>query len=166
MTSVYPRNNFAENPRKFPGIFHGKIRWKCRQLFREILVTRSDEILITLSKEFLVTREFHVTNSAENPKKMSTKFVEIPGNNSQDFLKSSSGISWNMLSIFLSKFTNQDLGPIIVNNYIAPPTLKKNNHLPKSECYSRFWSFWSCHVFCLFRQMNCQEKIKKMFKNF
>ena len=40
-----PCNNFAENPRKFPGIFpgnprkfsgifHGKIRWKCRQVFR------------------------------------------------------------------------------------------------------------------------------------
>ena len=107
--------NLAENPRKFPGIFHRKIRWKCRQLFlgishnpfrgtrsEEFLVTHSEEILITLSKEFLVTNsmEFLVTNSAEKPEKMSTsdKFFrtnswEFPGNYSQDFLKSSSGIS-------------------------------------------------------------------------
>ena len=130
-----PRNNFAEkprnfpgifsgNPRKFPGIFYWKIWWKCWQLFQGIsrnsfrgirykkfLLTHSEEILIILSKEFLVTNsgEFLVTNSAENPEKMSTKFVgnywefqvkssskPIPGNYSQDFLKSSSGISWNI----------------------------------------------------------------------
>ena len=67
-----PSNNFAENPRKFPGIFHGKIRWKCRQLFPGIYRyqfrgPRSEEFLVTVSKEFLVTnsREFLVTNSSE-----------------------------------------------------------------------------------------------------
>ena len=41
--SAFPSNNFAEfpgifpgNPRKFLGIFHRKIQWKCRQLFRGI----------------------------------------------------------------------------------------------------------------------------------
>ena len=96
-------DNFAENLRKFPGIFPGnmqkfsgifqrKIGRKCQQLYQgiscnqfrgtrseEFLVTHSKEILITLSKEFLVTnsREFLVTNSAEKLEKMSTKFVEI-----------------------------------------------------------------------------------------
>ena len=110
-----PSNNFAENPRKFPGIF--PIRWKCRQLFpgisryqfrgtrsEEFLVTHSEEILVTLSKEFLVTnsREFLVTNSSEKPEKICSKKVfrtnswEFPWNYSQDFLKNSSGISWNI----------------------------------------------------------------------
>ena len=48
-----------------------------------------------------------------------TNSWEFPGNYSQDFLKSSSGISWNILSIFLCKFTDQDLGPIVVNNLIT-----------------------------------------------
>ena len=122
--SAFPSNNFAEfpgifpgNPRKFPGIFHRKIRWKCRQLFpgisryqfrgtrsEEFLVTHSEEILVTLSKEFLVTnsREFLVTNSSEKPEKICSKKVfrtnswEFPWNYSQDFLKNSSGISWNI----------------------------------------------------------------------
>ena len=137
---MIPSNNFVENPRKFPGIFHRKIWWKWQQLFRgiscnpfrgtmskEFLVTHFKEVLITLSKEFLVTnyKELVVTNSAEKPEKMWTKFVEILGNFQRKVLqnqflgtipKSSSGISWNILSIFLSKFTNQDLSPIIVNN--------------------------------------------------
>ena len=29
-----------------------------------------------------------------------------------------------------------------------------------SECYSCFWSYWSCLVVCIFRQLNCQEQIK------
>jgi len=102
------------NPRKFPGIFQRKIWWKCWQLFRGI---SCNLFWGTMFEEFLVT------NSAENPKKMLTKFVEkepIPrnfyGSYSQDFLKSSSGISWNILSIFLSKFTNQDFDPIVVNS--------------------------------------------------
>jgi len=90
-----PRNNFAENPRKFPGIFSGnprkfpgifywKIRWKCWQLFQGIsrnsfwgtrykkfLLTHSEEILIILSKEFLVT------NSAENRRKCRQSLWEI-----------------------------------------------------------------------------------------
>ena len=123
---IIPSNNFAENPRKFsrifpgnppkfPGIFHRKIRWKCRQLFpgifrnpfrgtrsEEFLVTHSEEILVTLSKEFLVTnsREFLVTNSSEKPEKICSKKVlrtnswEFPWNYSQDFLKSFSVYSW------------------------------------------------------------------------
>ena len=131
-----PSNNFAENPRKFsgifpgnprkfPGIFHRKIRWKCRQLFpgisrnpfrgnrseeflvthsEEFLVTHSEEIIVTLSKEFLVknSREFLVTNSSEKPEKICSKKVfrtnswEFPWNYSQDFLKNSSGKSWNI----------------------------------------------------------------------
>ena len=80
-----PSNNFAENTRKFPGTFHRKIRWKCRQLFpgisrnpfrgtrsEEFLVTHSEEILVTLSKEFLVanSREFLVTYSSEKLEKI------------------------------------------------------------------------------------------------
>ena len=109
---IIPSNNFAENPRKFsrifpgnprkfPGIFHRKIRWKCRQLFPGIFRnpfrgTRSEEFLVTHSEEFLVT------NSSEKPEKICSKKVfrtnswEFPGNYSQDFLKSSSGISWNI----------------------------------------------------------------------
>ena len=75
--------------RKFPGIFHRKIRqlfpgisrnpfWRTRSEeflatnSEEFLVTHSEEILITLSKEFLVTnsREFLVTNSSEKPEKI------------------------------------------------------------------------------------------------
>ena len=108
---------FPGNQRKFPGIFHRKIQWKCRQLFpgishnpfqgtrsEEFLVTHSEEILVTLSKEFLVTnsREFPVSNSSEKPEKIFSEKVfrtnswEFPGNYSQDFLKSSSGKSWNI----------------------------------------------------------------------
>ena len=32
LISIFPGNCFTENPRKFPGIFHGKIRWKCQQI--------------------------------------------------------------------------------------------------------------------------------------
>ena len=100
--------------------FHGtNMAWR-------IFVTHLEKILITLSKEFLVTcnsRKFLVTNSAEKSSKMSTKFVEIlwnfrrkfvgtnsrdfPGNYSQDFLKSSSGIlfeksgTWKFCDEFL-----------------------------------------------------------------
>ena len=45
-----------------------------------------------------------------------TNSWEFPGTYSQGFLKSSSGISWNIIRIFQSKFTNQDIGPIVVNN--------------------------------------------------
>ena len=74
---------------------------------KEFLVTHSEEFLTTLSKEFLVTNfiEFLVANSAEKLEKMSTNLWtflrisnsnswEFPGNHSQDFFKSSSGISW------------------------------------------------------------------------
>ena len=94
-----PSNNFAENPRKFPEIFHRKFRWKCRQLFRgisrnpfrgtrpeEFLVTHSAEILITLSKEFLVTnsREFLVTNTAENVYNICGNSWEFPAKSSSE----------------------------------------------------------------------------------
>ena len=114
----------------------------------EFLITHFKEFLITLSKKFLVinSKKFLVTNSAEKPEKMSTTFVEIlgisrekffrtyswefPGNFSQDFLKSSSGISWHILGIFLSIFTNQDLDPIVVyiltTIFIAPHTFYKH----------------------------------------
>ena len=116
---------FPGNPRKFPGIFHRKIRWKCLQLFpgisrnpfrgtrseeflvthsEEFLVTHSEEILVPLSKEFLESnsREFLVTNYSEKPEKICSEKVfrtnswKFPWNYSQDFLKSSSGISWNI----------------------------------------------------------------------
>jgi len=73
-----------------------------------------------------------------------TNFWEFPGNYSQDFLKSSSGISWNTLSIFLSKFTNQDLGPRVVNNLttILPLQLFRSITIFSVGMYSRFWSYW------------------------
>ena len=121
----------AAIPRNFSQPFRGTSAY-------EFLWTHSEEILITLFKEFLVTntREFLVTDSAEKPEKICENLWEfpakcssepIPGNflDSQDFLRSSSGISWNILSIFLSKFTNQDWGPIVVNIWttILPPLL-------------------------------------------
>ena len=38
---LFPSSNFAENPRKFPGIFLRIFRWKCGQLFRGIFVIHS-----------------------------------------------------------------------------------------------------------------------------
>ena len=64
-------------------------------------------------------------NSWEFPEKSSLE--PIPGNYSQDFSKSFTEISWDILSIFLSKFTNKDLDPIVVNIfttiYVATPTV-------------------------------------------
>ena len=120
----YPGNNFAEYPRKFPGIFsgdprefpgffHRKIRWKYWQNSEEFLVnhskkflitsseefllTHSEEFLITLSKEFLLTNssEFLITNSAEKPQKMLTKFVKIQGNFQIEILQKFPRISQN-----------------------------------------------------------------------
>jgi len=132
---MIPSNSFVENPwkcpwifpgnpRKFPGIFHRKICWKWQQLFRAI---SCNPFRRTRSKEFLVTnfKEIVVTNSAEKLEKMSTKFVEfpvksssepIPGNFlgwfSQEFLRNILIYSQHILS----KFTNQDLSLIVVNN--------------------------------------------------
>ena len=90
-----PSNNFVENPRKFPGIFHRKIRWKCRQLFRGISCNpfqgnshNSKEILVTNSKAFLVTnseKNKHWRKCRQNLWKFlgisSEKFFrKIPGN--------------------------------------------------------------------------------------
>jgi len=141
--SAFPSNNFAEfpgifpgNPRKFLGIFHRKIQWKCRQLFRGISRNPFQGISCNPfrgnshnSIQGISCNQFHGISCYQfyrkKLEKMSTKFVEILGNFQRKVLqnqflgtipKSSSGISWNILSIFLSKFTNQDLGPIIVNN--------------------------------------------------
>ena len=89
--------------RKFPGIFHRKIRQlfpgiSCNPFWRtrseeflatnseEFLVTHSEEILITLSKEFLVTnsREFLVTNYAENVGKFCENSWEFPAKSSSE----------------------------------------------------------------------------------
>ena len=103
-----PSNNFAQNPRKFPGIFPGNPR-NSQESFKGKsgenvdsfsqeflvthseepgLVTHSEEILVTLFKEFLVTNtmEFLVTNYSEKPVKIcsekvfSTNSWEFPGN--------------------------------------------------------------------------------------
>ena len=119
---------------------------KIRKNSKEFLVSHSEEFLVTYSgvyyethsKEFLVTnsREFlwRITwenvdqiwvNSLEFPEKSSLE--SIPGNYSQDVPKSFSEISWDILSIFLSKFTNKDLDPKVVNIlrtiYVATPTV-------------------------------------------
>ena len=51
-----PSNYFAENPQKFPGIFHRKIQWKCRQLFRGI---SRNPFWGTRCEEFPVTWNSH-----------------------------------------------------------------------------------------------------------
>ena len=113
-TSSSPSNNFAENPRKFPGIFHRKIRWERRQFFpgisrnpfrgtrsEEFIVTHSEEILVTLSKEFLVANSlgnFLLPILQKNQRKFVAKRPSepIPGNFPGTIPKSSSGISWNI----------------------------------------------------------------------
>ena len=65
-------------------------------------------------------------NSWEFPEKSSLE--PFTGNFLGTIPKISSEISWDILSIFLSKFTNQDLDPLLVNilttNYIATPTFR------------------------------------------
>ena len=87
-------------------------------------------------------------NSWEFPEKSSSE--PIPGNFLGTIPKIFARVPLEYLDIFSaysSKFTDQDLDPIAVNNlksiYFAPPTSSK------SECYSHFWSYWSCYVFCL-----------------
>ena len=85
----YPSNNFAENPRKFPGIFprnprkfpgifHGKIRWKCWQYSGEFFVTHSGEFPESNSREILQS------DFGENP-----KFKKIPRNRFKIILRNS-----------------------------------------------------------------------------
>ena len=84
--------------------FTGKSSENVDSFSQKFLVTHSEKILVTLSNEFLVTnsREFLFTNSSEKPEKICSKKVfrtnswEFPWNYSQDFLKNSSGISWNI----------------------------------------------------------------------
>ena len=40
---IHPSNNFAENPRKFPGIFHGKTGENVDSFSLEFLVTHSEK---------------------------------------------------------------------------------------------------------------------------
>ena len=155
----YPGNNFAENPRKFLGIFprnsrkFPRIRWKCRQKFGVISrtpflgisciplrrISRSPFWCISRNpfqgishnpfweiahKSFwgISLNQYQGISLKNNLRKCRPnlgKFLEIsrekffitnswdfPGNYFQDFLKSFSEISWDILSIFLSKFTN------------------------------------------------------------
>ena len=105
ISTTIPSNNFAENPRKFPGILPGNFRrflnrkiWrKCRQLFQGISRnpfrgTRSEEFLVTNSRNFLVT------NSAD----------KICGN-SREFQRKVLqnqvlGISWELFPRFSQEF--------------------------------------------------------------
>ena len=117
----------------FQGISYNQVWWiSCNPFWGISLLSK--EFLVTNSREFPVTNSTKITgenvdkicgSSWEFPEKSSSE--PIPGNfYSQDFLKSSSGISWHILSIFLSTFTNQDFDPTVVNNlttiFIAPPT--------------------------------------------
>ena len=135
--------NFPGNPRKFrvnlsqenPVKMSTAFPWGISQY--QFRGTLSEEFLVTHSEEI----EFLVTNSAQknwrkcrqnlwkflgisSKKFFRTNSWEFPGNYSQDFLQGSTGISWNILSIFLSKFTNQDFGPIVVNNLTTILPLK------------------------------------------
>ena len=49
---------------------------------------------------------------------------------------------------------------ILTTIYVATPTVYKYTQLLKSECYS-----WSCLVFCIFGQLNCQIQMKKFIKD-
>ena len=112
---------------------------KSRKLFREISRnpfrgTRSEKFLVThseeiLSKEFLVTnsREFLVFQFFRKTRENLWKFLRISSKkvfrtNYWNFLgtipKIFSRVPQEYLEIFLSKFTNQDLGLIVVNNFV------------------------------------------------
>ena len=60
-------------------------------------------------------------------------FSRVP----QEYLKIFSAYSW------IYSLTRNNLTTIL--------PLQLFRSITKSECYSRFWSYWSCHVFCLFR---------------
>jgi len=55
----YPSNNFAENPRKFPGIFPGNLSWESflgiRGNSQESFTGKSGENVDSFSQEFLIT---------------------------------------------------------------------------------------------------------------
>ena len=61
-----------------------------------------------------------------------TNSWEFSGNNFQDFLKNFSGLSWDIGSIILSKFTNQ--------------AISGHNQLLKSEWYCWFWYFLTAEL--------------------
>ena len=136
----YPSNNFAENPRKFPwifpgnprkfqGIFHRKIRWKCRQLFLGISHnpfggTRSEEFLVTHSKEILVTHseEFLVTHSEEILVTLSKEFLvlrisqEFPENVSGEILRNFVGKNSRKISQEFLETESQNCDPTKISN--------------------------------------------------
>ena len=128
-------------------MFHGKILWTCRQKLERSFhweipgmnIWPGLEIFLWLipgniSYPFL--RNFSNQSQEIYPYQFwrkcrpnlgflgnfQRKFSEpITGKHSQDFLKSSSGIFWDIISIFLSKFTDQDLDPIVVDLYFVFP---------------------------------------------
>ena len=133
---------FPRNPRKFPGIFHRKIRWKCQQKFQGISCNPflgiscipfqgiSCNPFQGISHHLIWGISFHQLqgislennlrncqqnkgNSCEFPEKSSLE--PIPGNFLGTIPKILLEISWDIPSIFLSKFTNKDLDPIAVN---------------------------------------------------
>ena len=145
----YPSNNFAENLRKFPGIFLRKFKWEYWQPFQGISRNPLKEWVLGISCnpfrgnslnsiQGISYNQFQGFSCYQFCRKTGenvTKFVEILRNfqwkvHQNQFL----GISWKLfprfsqeflrnICIFLCKFTNQDLGPIVVNNnYIASPT--------------------------------------------
>ena len=145
---------FPRNPRKFPGIFLRKIRWKCRQQFRGIFCNPFLGFLgiswipfrgISRNPFWCISRnpfhgishnQFQGISLENNLRKCRPNFGkllgisrekffrinswEFPQNYSKDFPKS-------FLSIFLSKFTNKDLDPKVVNIFttinVATPTV-------------------------------------------
>jgi len=126
----------------------------------EFLVTHSEEMLVTLSKEFLVTnsREFLVTNSSEKPETICSKKVfqnqflgislELFPRFSQEFLR-------NILKYSLTK---------VVNNITTILPLQLFRSITIFLCQNVIAVFDLTEVvmyFFLFRQMNCEEKIKK-----
>ena len=108
---------------------------------------------------------------------MSTTFVEIlgkssekffrthswefPWNYSQDVLKRSSGISWNILSIFLSKFTNQDLLQLF--RRISRNPFQGTRSFQGISCHQ--FQGISCYQFCRKTGENV-HKISEILGNF
>ena len=96
-----------------------KIRWNSQESFpgksgeivnsysEEFLVTRSEKFFVICSEEVLIplSKEFLVSNFAEKPEKMSTKFVEILGNFQRKVLKNQFlGISLELFPRFSQEF--------------------------------------------------------------
>ena len=112
--SCNPYKGISWNP--FWGISHNPIWGISHNQFQEIsLENNPRKCWPNLGKFLVISRDkFFRTNS-----------WEFPGNYSLEFPKSSSEISQDIFSIFLSKFTNQGYGSIVVNIlttiYVATP---------------------------------------------